>query len=162
MKVLHRKSCLSFFYRPFWGGGSGVVRMLYSFVVTGSRAFSRCLWFCNYFFASVIWAASWQNQQNGIRAQRRLKSAWASAQSDQSFRCPLEENMGSYYPLSAQRRLWSDWADTQADMSLRWAHTPLCWFCHDAAHFCLALWAPHNEQRELVSVLAVCVCVSIL
>ena len=30
------------------------------------------------------WAASWQNQQNGICAQRRLRSAWASAQTDQS------------------------------------------------------------------------------
>ena len=39
-----------------------------------------------------IWAASWQNQQNGICAQRRLRSAWASAQSDQSLRCPLEES----------------------------------------------------------------------
>ena len=37
------------------------------------------------------------------------------------------------YPLSAQQRLWSDWADAQADLSLRWAHMPLCWFCHKAA-----------------------------
>ena len=37
------------------------------------------------------------------------------------------------YPMSAQRRLWSDWADAQADLSLRWAHMPLCWFCHEAA-----------------------------
>ena len=27
----------------------------------------------------------WQNQQNGMRTQRRLRSAWASAQSDQSL-----------------------------------------------------------------------------
>ena len=27
-------------------------------------------------------------------AQRRLRSAWASAQSDQSLRCPLEESLG--------------------------------------------------------------------
>ena len=33
---------------------------------------------------SEIWAASWQNQQNGLCAQRRLRSARASAQSDQS------------------------------------------------------------------------------
>ena len=33
---------------------------------------------------SLIWATSWQNQQNGMCAQRRLRSAWASAQSDQS------------------------------------------------------------------------------
>ena len=31
------------------------------------------------------WAASRQNQQNGMCAQRRLRSAWA----DQSLRCPL-------------------------------------------------------------------------
>ena len=28
---------------------------------------------------SIIWATSWQNQQNGMCAQRRLRSAWASA-----------------------------------------------------------------------------------
>ena len=28
-------------------------------------------------------------------AHRRLRSAWASAQSDQSLRCPHEENLGS-------------------------------------------------------------------
>ena len=40
-------------------------------------------------------------------AQRRLRSAWVSAQSS------------SY----GQRRLWSDWADAQADLSLRLEHT---------------------------------------
>ena len=66
---------------------------------------------------SCIWAASWQNQQNGMCAQRRLRSAWASAQSDQSLHCPHEESLG---PLNAQRRLWSDWANAQAYLSLRW------------------------------------------
>ena len=50
-------------------------------------------------------AASLQNQQNGICTQRRLRSAWASA----------------------------DKADTQADLSLRWAHMQFCWFCREAA-----------------------------
>ena len=36
------------------------------------------------------WAASRQNQ-HGLWAQRRLRSAWASAQSDQSLRCLHEE-----------------------------------------------------------------------
>ena len=31
-----------------------------------------------------IYAASWQNQHNELCAQRRLRSTWASAQSDQS------------------------------------------------------------------------------
>ena len=32
----------------------------------------------------LIWSSAWQNQQNDLCAQRRLRSAWASAQSDQS------------------------------------------------------------------------------
>ena len=54
--------------------------------------------------------------------QRRLRSAWGSAQSDQSLHCPHEETYLSYL-LSAQRRLWSDWVDAQADLSLCWAHS---------------------------------------
>ena len=50
--------------------------------------------------------------------QRRLRSAWASAQSDQSLRCPHEESLGPQLPLSALRRV-----DAQADLSLHWAHT---------------------------------------
>ena len=38
---------------------------------------------------NIKWAASWQNQQNDLCAQRRLRSAWVSAQSDQSFRSAL-------------------------------------------------------------------------
>ena len=43
---------------------------------------------------NMIWAPSWQNQQSGMCAQWRLRSAWASAQSDQSLRCPHEESLG--------------------------------------------------------------------
>ena len=32
-------------------------------------------------------------------AQQRLRSAWASAQSDQSLRCPHEESLGPYLPI---------------------------------------------------------------
>ena len=55
-----------------------------------------------------IRAASWQNQKYGTCAQRRLRSTWAFAQSDQSLRCPHEESLGPYL----QRRLWSDWAES--------------------------------------------------
>ena len=41
-----------------------------------------------------MWAASWQNQPNDLCAQRRLRSAWTSAQSNQSLRCPNEESVG--------------------------------------------------------------------
>ena len=43
--------------------------------------------------------ASWQDQQNGMCAQRRLRSAWVSAQSDQSLRCPHEEALGPWLPI---------------------------------------------------------------
>ena len=33
------------------------------------------------------WASAWKSLQNGMCAQRRLRSAWASAQSDQSSLC---------------------------------------------------------------------------
>ena len=58
-----------------------------------------------------------------VCTQRRLRSAWASAQADQSLHCRMKKPSVLSYPLSAQRRLWSDWADAQADLSLRWAHT---------------------------------------
>ena len=81
----------------------------------------------NRFRLQIIWAASWQNQQNDMCTQRRLRSAWAS----RKIRVFAVSSMGSSGPkLSScgQRRLWSDWADAQADLSLRWVHshyTPL-------------------------------------
>ena len=45
-------------------------------------------------------ADRWQNQQYGMCAQQRLRSAWASAQSDQSLRCVLSgllSTQGSEY-----------------------------------------------------------------
>ena len=87
----------------------------------------------------LIWATSWQNQQNGMCAQRRLRSAWASAQSDQSLCSAHAETLDLELPLSAQRRLWSDWADAQADLSLHWAHRSFFWFCHEVAHLCFSV-----------------------
>ena len=79
-------------------------------------------------------ATSWQNQQNDLCAQRRLRSVWASPPS--LIRVFAVCSLGSRGPTlssSGQWRLWSDWADAQADLSLRWAHRPFCWFCHKAA-----------------------------
>ena len=39
------------------------------------------------------------NQQNGMCAQRRRRSAWASTQSDQSLPCPHEESLGPQLPI---------------------------------------------------------------
>ena len=79
-------------------------------------------------------------------AQRTLRSAWASAQSDQSFRWPHEEAWVLSYPLSAQRRLWSDWADAEADLSLRLAHS-------DSVGFVMSrlIYAQRRLRRAYVS-----------
>ena len=74
------------------------------------------------------WAATWQNKQYCMCAQRRLRSAWASSQSDQSL-LSASINVWSFI----QRRRWSDWADAQADLKLRWAHRSFCWLCHAMA-----------------------------
>ena len=91
----------------------------------------------------LIWAAPGQNQQNDICAQRRLRSAWATAQSDQG----LLSSWRSLRPLAILRvhsEDWLDWADAQADPSLRWAHRPYCWFCHAAARIYIKAKPPRS------------------
>ena len=47
--------------------------------------------------------------------------------------------------LHADSEDWSDLADAQADLSLRWAHMPLCWFCHEAAQ--MSLWPQYSSNK---------------
>ena len=84
-------------------------------------------------------AASWQNQQNDPSAQRRLRSAWASAQSDQSLRCPHEETLGPQLLRALQRLIrlggspgWSESSlGTQTILLvLSWGHSN--WYNHKA------------------------------
>ena len=90
---------------------------------------SGCMiwWIC-------IWAASWQNQQNGMCAQRRLRSAWASAQSDHSLRCPYEESLGPKLPIqrTAKTLIRLGGCPGWSESSL--GAQSFCWFCHEAAH----------------------------
>ena len=59
-------------------------------------------WFMKW-FQYENWATAWQNQQNDLFAQRRLRSAWASAQSDQSQRCPPEAKLGPKLPTERSK-----------------------------------------------------------
>ena len=59
-----------------------------------------------------------------LYAQRRLRSAWASAQSDQSS-LSAWRNIGPFAVIGAHCELWSDWASAQVDLSLRLAHVIL-------------------------------------
>ena len=51
------------------------------------------------FYYKEKWAVSWQNQQNDLCAQRRLRSACVSAQFDQSLRCPPKQTLGPQLPI---------------------------------------------------------------
>ena len=53
--------------------------------------------------------------------QRRLRTAWASAQSDQSSLCAQWVAKDRSF-LHEDNEDWSDWADAQAELILRWAH----------------------------------------
>ena len=73
-----------------------------------------------------IWAASRQNQQNGTCVQQRLRSAWASTQSDQSLLSAWRK-LGSLATHWVHSELWSDWADAH-DLSLHWTHSHIVGF----------------------------------
>ena len=81
-----------------------------------------------------IWAASWQNQQNGMCAQWRLRSARASAQSHQNLRCPHEETLGPQLPIKRTAKTLirlggcPGWSESSLDAE------SFCWFWHEAAH----------------------------
>ena len=102
---------------------------------------SNTLWF----WVFPIWAASWQNQQNGMCAQRRLRSGWASAQSDHSLLCAWCVAKDPTF-LQADNEDSDQTADAQADLSLCWAHMPFCWFCHHVAQ----LYSKGKSAQNLV------------
>ena len=57
-----------------------------------------------------------------VCAQRRLRSAWASAQSDQSLRCLHKESLGPWLPNERKAKTLIRLGGCP-DRSLRWAHT---------------------------------------
>ena len=57
-------------------------------------------------------AIAWQTQQNDLCAQRSLRSAWASAQSDQRLRCVMDQTVidaDSEYSIQTERMLRLIW-----------------------------------------------------
>ena len=98
-----------------------------------------------------IWASAWQNLQNGICAQRRLRSAWASAQYDQSS-------------LSAWRKfgfLATHWVHSK-DSDQTGQMPRLIWvFAGRTCRFvgfvmCWLIYVLNNNQKSLNEVLLIC------
>ena len=68
------------------------------------------------------WAATWQNQQNDLCAQGKLRSTQSDHSSLSAWR-----NIGplTTYWAYSEDSVRSDWADAQADLSLCWVHVIL-------------------------------------
>ena len=99
--------------------------------------------------SNASWAGARQNQQNDICALQRLRSAWASTQSNKLLRCALN---GSKVSPCEQRRLRSDWADAKADLSLRLAHRSFWCFCRVAAHLlCIVVKQYPGTCKQIIS-----------
>ena len=90
---------------------------------------------CAYRYVTLKLSRLVTKQTKWLCAQQRLRSAWASAQSDQSLRCPHEESLGPYLPIerTAKTLIRLGGCPGWSESSLG-AH-PLCWFCHEAAQF---------------------------
>ena len=89
-----------------------------------------------YHSLAAIWAASWQNKQNGMCAQRRLRSAWASAQSDQSLRCALNGYVSvlAFFKRTAKTLIRLGGCPGWSESSL--GANSFSWFWHVVAQFC--------------------------
>ena len=108
-----------------------------------------------YVYKKVIWAASWQNQQNGMCTQQDSDQLGHPPSLIRVFAVHLKKAWVLSYPLSTLRRLWSDWADAQANLRPHWAHMPFRWFCHDAAHINFALALFCSETSDVSYLLSV-------
>ena len=80
-----------------------------------------------------IWAAS-KTKQNDLCTQPRLRSALASAQSDQSRPCPHEETLGSQLPMERTAKTLIRLGDCPGWSECSLGHISFCWFCHAVAH----------------------------
>ena len=90
-----------------------------------------------YKYKQYIWvnqneisASSWQNQQRGCAPSEDSDQPGHPPSLMRVFAVSMKKAWVLSYPSSTQGSLWS----VQSDLSLRWAHMPLCWFCHEAAH----------------------------
>ena len=78
---------------------------------------------------SMIWAAALQNQQNNLCAQWRLRSAWASTQSDQCLCCTHQVQ------LTIERTAKTDQTGQMPRLICVFAgRMSFCWFCCTVTH----------------------------
>ena len=86
--------------------------------------------------------------------QRRLRSAWASAQSDHSLRCPHEECLGTWLPIerTAKTLIRLGGCPGWSESSL--GTQSLCWFCHVAAQMSFKVLQNKKKKNCHYAILA--------
>ena len=114
-----------------WSGGAAGGSRGYKWLLHNALTHYKIHTFCFTAFSPIgdcvlqskKWAASWQNQQNGMCTSEDSDQPGYPPSLIRVFAVHMKKAWVLSYPLNAQRRLWSDWADAQADLSLRWAHS---------------------------------------
>ena len=122
--------------------------------------------------ASMMWAATWQNQQNDCAPSEDSDQPEHPPSLIRVFAVRIKKPWVLSYPLRAQRRLirlvgCSGWSES----SLR-AHS-FCWFCHVAAHVLLRFdtgkpywWSADHAQHIFLGAedhyFCICLCPLIL
>ena len=76
----------------------------------------------------IILAAPCQNVSSGICGQRRPRSAYASAQSDQGLHCPLTELLNTTEYVNGEQMPGCYFAHAQADLNTHFAHVRMYFF----------------------------------
>ena len=106
---------------------------------------------------SFICARAWQNRQNNLCIQRRLRSALVSTQPDQCLLWALWVAKDPKF-LQADSKDWSDWADALADLSLCWADHLICFVVLRLILCSLTSLNIRDVQKESKQDLDVCWC----
>ena len=86
-----------------------------------------------------------------VCAQRRLRSAWASAQSDKSLRCPPEECLGPELNIerTAKTLIRLGGCPGWSESSL--GAQPHCRFCHVVGHLSYTLYEPEHDKTSTIT-----------
>ena len=86
--------------------------------------------------------------------QRRLRSAWASAQSDQSLCCPHEESLASYLPIERIAKTLISLGGCPGWSESSLGAQSFCWLCQEVAHF-FFLTANNQISQNLTQTMTV-------
>ena len=92
----------------------------------------------------IIWATPFENVTSGICGQRRPRSACASAQSDQSLRCPQTESFDAIDVSVEKMKSGWDFTHEQEDVNPHTLRMLEGTFSLDTTHLVVVMWPVIN------------------